>query len=51
LPKLEAENLVALASSAFENAFVAVIVANAVLLLFATIATCFVQRRRKAVTV
>lgn len=50
LPALEAESLVALASGAFDNAYVAVIVATAALLLFATIATFIVQRRRKAVT-
>jgi len=46
MPSDEAGALIKLASSAFENAYVAVIVATAVLLVIATIATYTVQRRK-----
>lgn len=46
LPPEDASLLTKLAASSFENAYVAVIVATALLLIFATIATYIVQRRK-----
>ncbi len=46
LPPEDASLLTKLAASSFENAYVAVILATALLLIFATIATYIVQRRK-----
>jgi DHA2 family multidrug resistance protein-like MFS transporter len=46
MPEADAYALTTLASQAFENAYVAVIVATAALLLVATVATYIVQRRK-----
>jgi DHA2 family multidrug resistance protein-like MFS transporter len=46
MPEADAYTLTTLASQAFENAYVAVIVATAALLLVATVATYIVQRRK-----
>ncbi len=46
MPPAAAQKLTSLASSAFENAYVAVVVSTALLLLVATIATYVVQRRK-----
>ena len=43
----DASALTTLASQAFENAYVAVVVATALLLLTATVATYLVQRRAR----
>ncbi|MGO1161558.1 MFS transporter [Brucella pseudogrignonensis] len=46
MPAGDANALITLASQAFENAYVAVIVSAAILLLIATVATYIVQRRK-----
>lgn len=49
LPSAEAQTLVAMASTAFENAYTAVITATAALLSVATLVVYIVQRRKTAV--
>ena len=46
MPATDADSLIALASQAFENAYVAVIMTTAALLIVATVATYIAQRRK-----